>query len=147
MNVFLRGTVLFLALALAVPSALAGDTHTPKPGSPERKAICDAMRPVVLRHASKPLPKPILFKVDFMKVEGDYVGFEGIPVFDDGSAVGDYLPDVCYFMVLMRVDGKWRVVAEDLRGDVPSDNEVQAFRKKLPANTPESVFPKLWRRH
>lgn len=82
-----------------------------------------------------------------MKVEGDYAGFQGGPVFDDGSAVNEYLPDICYYMVLMRADGKWRVVAEDIRGDVPTDNEVQDFRKKLPVNTPEGVLPEIWRRH
>ena len=147
MNISIRSTVLFFALVLAVPSALAGDAHTPKSGSPERKAICDAVRPVVIKRAFKPLPKPIVFQVEFLIVDGNYAGFEGIPLFDDGSAASDYLIDLCYFMVLKRVDGKWQVLAEDLRGDVPTDEEVQAFHKKLPADTPESVFPKLWRRH
>lgn len=146
MNTSLRLPVLFIALSFAVTPARAGDAYTPKPGSPERKAICDAMRPATLKHALKTPPKPIVFKVDFMKVEGDFAGFEGIPLFADGSDVSEYLPDVAYFMILQRIDGKWRVVAEDIRGDVPSDEEVAAFRRKLPAGTPESVLPAPWRR-
>ena len=138
--------VLFAVLSFAVTPARAGDAYTPKPGSPERKAICDAMRPATIKHASKPLPKPIVFKVDFMKVEGDFAGFAGIPAFADGSAVEGYLPDAAYFMILQRIDGKWRVVVEDIRGDVPSDAEVAAFRRKLPAGTPEGVLPTSWRR-
>ena len=87
-------------LAMACPAVLLGEPHTPKPGSPERKAICDAMRLYITKDIP-PLPKPILFKVEFLRVDGNYAGFEGYPVFDDGSAVvGNYLPDIVNTTIL-----------------------------------------------
>ena len=79
-----------LCLALVILGAttrLSAQTpHTPKPGSPERQAICDAMRTFVqAEYAEKTLPKPVVFKIDTLRVQGDFAYLECLPLFGDGT--------------------------------------------------------------
>jgi len=137
---------LLLALGLFVPLAF-GEPHTPKPGSPERKAICDAMRPYVAKNKSRPLPQPIVFKIEFLRVEGDYAGFEGIPIFADGSdAIPEYLPDIVITTILRRTGAGWQIIADLSRTDVPSEEELVGIRKSIPAEVPRGVLPEFWRK-
>jgi len=137
---------LLLALVFFVPLAF-GQPHTPKPGSPERKAICDALRPYVAKNQNRPLPKPIVFKIEFLRVEGDYAGFEGIPIFADGSdAIPEYLPDIVITTILRRKGTGWQVIADLSRTDVPSEEELVGIRKSIPAEVPRGVLPEFWRK-
>ena len=87
-------TLLCLALVnLAATTRLSAQTpHTRKPGSPERQAICDAMRTLVqAEYAEKKLPKPVVFKIDTLRVPGDFAYLECLPLFSDGTdAVPQY---------------------------------------------------------
>jgi hypothetical protein len=140
-----RIPILFLGMALFSVSA-QGKPHTPKPGSPERKAICDAMRLYVVKDVSRPLPKPILFKIEFLRVDGDYAGFEGFPVFEDGSeVVGKLLPDIVSTTILKRNGAGWRIIVDLSRSDVPSAEELVGIRKSIPSEVPASVLPGWWR--
>jgi hypothetical protein len=69
---------LFLGLIVLgnVASALAqGPPYTPKTGTPERKAIIDALRaPVEAR-----LKQKVVFQVDHLKVQAGWVFLRGIP--------------------------------------------------------------------
>lgn len=115
---------LIITLLVAFASlGLAQSPYTPKTGSPERQAICDAMRDFMKEHvAEKPLPKPIVFKIETIRIQGDYCYLEGMPVFKYGSEViGKYLPDVGYMHCLKREKGKWNVILDLSRTDVPSD--------------------------
>jgi hypothetical protein len=58
----------------ADPTAKEGQLiHTPKPGSPERQAICDGARPyVVSNYTTAPLPQPIVFKISHLSVQEPY---------------------------------------------------------------------------
>jgi len=114
-----------LCLALVILGAttpLSAQTpHTPKPGSPERQAICDAMRAFVqAEYAEKTLPKPVVFKIDTLRVQGDFAYLECLPQFNDGSdAVPQYLPDIGYMHCLQRSPQGWKV-SLDLSGtDLP----------------------------
>ena len=136
---------LFLALGFFIPHISAAP-HTPKPGSAERKALCDAMRAYVVKDQSRPLPKPILFKIEFLCVEGDYAGFEGFPVFEDGSdAIPNYLPDIVSTTILRRDGSGWKIIADLSRTDVPSEKELVTIRKSIPADVPRAVLPEFWR--
>ncbi len=120
--------------------------HTPEPGSPERKAICDAVRARVLANAVKKLPKPIVFKIDFLRVEGGFAWFEGTPRQQDGSYVPDgYIADVDYIMVLKQGPGGWKLVRDLSRGDVPGEEEGPELRKQL-KDVPSGIIPDLWRK-
>lgn len=127
--------------------SLSAKPHTPTVGSAERKTICDAMREHVVALTKMPLPKTFLFKVEFLKVEGNYAAFEGFPVKSDGS---DFAPDVFgdqVFTTFLKKDsnGTWKVVSDLTRSDVPSAEEVREIRKKFPADFPAAVMPDFWR--
>ena len=53
------------------------------------------------KYASKPLPQPIVFKIDHLAVAGIYANMEAIPRLKDGQYVDiQYLPDIAYGMVV-----------------------------------------------
>ena len=134
-------------LLLLSATVLFGKPSTPAPGSPERKAICDAMREYVLAQTGKPIARSILFKIEFLKVDGNYAGFKGFPVNPDGSPVPDgLLGDTVFMTFLKKTNGNWRVVQDLTRSDVPSDEEMSQIRRKFPADIPSSVIPDFWRK-
>jgi hypothetical protein len=135
-----------VGLALLCTASGLAEPHTPKPGSEERKAICDGLRDYILRKvATKKLPQPIVFKVDYLRVDDGYAWFEGIPLFKDGSYTSDYLPDVGYMMVLQKADLGWKVRHDLSRTDVPDEAEATQLRKTL-ASIPTSILPDFWRK-
>ena len=94
-----RSLIVIAALALA-GVAQAQSMHTPAPGSAERRAILDAMRPAVEADLGAP--------VDFVSFAGKYVepqrpGGGAIPAphndFQDGNTT---------YAVLRRQSGRWR---------------------------------------
>ena len=141
-----------LALLLAVALLMSGnasgqDTHTPKVGSPERQAICDAARSFVIgKYATGKLPQPIVFKIDHFLVASDYANFEAIPIFKDGSYIeGDLLPDIGYNFCLRKNGGAWTVIADLSRSDVPDGSELAGLRQKL-EGFPRKLLSADWRR-
>ena len=105
------------ALLLPLPAAYAQAVRTPKPGSAERKALMDALRVPV----GKKLKRPVIFKVDALKVQGDWAFLRGVPLQKDGTPVdyrgteyaqakkeGVFDDWICALM--RRQQGKWRVV-------------------------------------
>jgi hypothetical protein len=73
----------FIALSFSV-SAVA-QTYTPKQGSSERKALMDALRIPV----EKELNKKVVFKVDHLKVQGNFAFMRGVPQQPSGARM-DY---------------------------------------------------------
>lgn len=121
----------------------AEPVHTPVPGSPERKQIADAMRVFVKAHKA---PKPVVFKIDQIRVSGSYCYFEGFALYADGSHVPEnVLPDVVYNTFLKRERGKWRVIHDLTRTDVPSESEIKDLRRNFPAEIPRQLVPPFWR--
>lgn len=134
-------------LLLLSATALFAKPSTPAPGAPERKAICDAMREYVVAQTRKPVARSFLFKIEFLKVDGNYAGFQGFPVNSDGSPVPDGLfGDAVFMTFLEKTNGNWRVVHDLTRSDVPSDEELVKIRRKFPADIPSSVMPDFWRK-
>jgi hypothetical protein len=124
-------------------------TFTPRPGSAERVAICDALRVYVEKqHAMRPLKKKIVFKIDTIKVNGNYAFFDGVPIYADGTAaLYDSLPDMAYVFLLRKVSGRWTVLADFCGTDVPDQAWWMAVRRKLPADLPKSLLPEFYRGH
>lgn len=141
--------VLFLALALAALTEAQSSPYTPKVGSPERVAIADTLRVYVQKHeTTTKLPKKIVFKIDWLKVDGDFAFFTGFPQFADGTeAIGEYLPDMLYSYLLQKESGKWEVIANFSGSDVPEPAYWKNMRKKFPPNVPATIFPKFYRDH
>ena len=90
---------------------------TPERGSPERKAIVDALRVPV----KKQLRQKVIFRIDHLKVEKGWAFLLGAPQRPDGSSI-DYTGTVYQEAVdegafddsivalLRNTNGKWRVV-------------------------------------
>jgi hypothetical protein len=99
--------------------AFAQSAHTPGKGSPERKAILDALRVPV----EKELKQKIVFVTDNFKVQGTWAFVSGTPQMPDGSrpdyrktiyweAVKSDAFDNNVFALLRRTAGTWRVVTK-----------------------------------
>ena len=140
-----KSLLVLAAVSFGCLSAVAAP-HTPQAGSEERKAICDAVREKVVGQATRKLPQPIVFKVDFLRVDEGYAWFEGTPRFKDGSFVpGDFLPDVAYIMMLQKTGSGWKVKEDLSRSDVPSGEEAAQLQARLKF-VPTSIIPDSWRR-
>src|SRR2546422_9130402 len=114
-----------LSLYAGVALAGAQSDYTPKPGSSERQAICDAARTYVLRkYATAPLPQPIVFKIDRVRVQDHYCNFEAIPLFKDGGYVSpQYMVDIVFNLCFKRTNNRWNVIVDLSRTDVPDAAE------------------------
>jgi hypothetical protein len=133
-----------------VTASTEGSTkaYTPAKGSPERVAICDSMRAHVIKgYGTKMLPK-FLFKIEFIRVKGDYAGFQGFPVKPDGSHFPDGIfEDVVHTTLLAQKNGVWRVVVDLSRTDVPTPQEARQIKNSIPTGFPADVIPAFWREH
>lgn len=77
---------LVLCCSLVVcTSAFAQNAHTPAPGSAQRAAIMEALR----APAKKDLGRTVVFKVDRLRVAGDWAFARVVPTLSDGSEI-DY---------------------------------------------------------
>ncbi|WP_395746580.1 hypothetical protein [Prosthecobacter sp.] len=135
-----------LLACLLLPAARGEEAYTPKAGSSERKAICDGLRAFLIQeYAEKKLPKPIVLKIEYLKVSGEYCFIECVPVFEDGSdAVPEYLPDIGYTHCLKRFNG-WHVILDLSRTDVPGAEEIAKIKKSFPGDFPMDLLTEDWR--
>ena len=143
-----RNWIIGICSVIALQLIHGQTLHTPKSGSAERQAICDAARAHVLeKYATKPLPQSIVFKIDRIVVADDYANLEAIPLFKDGQYIDQqYLPDIAFNFCLQRAGTAWRVIVDLSRTDVPDASEAQSIRKRLPANFPMNLLSTTWQR-
>jgi hypothetical protein len=121
--------------------------HTPKPGSPERQAICDGARPyVVSNYATAALPQPIVFKISHLSVQEPYCNLEAIPLFKDGSNIStEYIADIALNFCMKETGGTWEVIVDLSRTDVPDTSELRKIRATFPQDFPLSLLSPSWR--
>ena len=102
-----RSLIVNAALALA-GVAQAQSMHTPAPGSAERRAILDAMRPAV----EADLGAPVEFVVEEMRVSGTWAFVHAEPQRPGGGAIpaphNDFQDGNTTYAVLRRQSGRWR---------------------------------------
>jgi hypothetical protein len=75
--------VLFAHMAAIGVLQSRGAAYVPKPGSAERKAIMDALRPPVERE----LHRAVIFKVDHLKLQNGWAFIRGVPKQPDGRPI------------------------------------------------------------
>jgi hypothetical protein len=108
--------IAFVLLAAATARAQDGTT-TPAAGSPERKAIADALRAPVERE----LKQKVIFKIDHLKLKDGWAFLRGVPQKPDGGEVdydstpyGQRVKDGVFddgiVALLRKRAGKWQVV-------------------------------------
>lgn len=107
-----------LLLTLSLCSVIAQDqSYTPGQGTRERQAIVDALRSPVQKH----LRKKVIFKIEHLKVQGDWAFMRGVPQQPGGGAMsyGDTVYQVAIdagafddgiVALLRKRGGKWQVV-------------------------------------
>jgi len=112
-----RSFLLLAAIFVLTGSALAQGVYTPEKGSPERKAILDALR----RPVEKELKQQIVFVANNFNVKGNWAFIGGDPQSPDGGQP-DYrgtpyqeakdadMFDNNFFALLKKSGGKWKVV-------------------------------------
>lgn len=142
MKALLIPALMLSILIMASANANAAEPHTPKPGSPERKALMDALRLPVQAE----LKKPVIFKVDRLKVQGDWAFLAGVPLKPDGSemdyrdtihqeAIREGAFDGGIFALLQNRNGQWQTVRHIIGAtDVPYVDWPQEF------GAPEAIF-------
>lgn len=110
-------TLYLLITLVAAIATTAQSAYTPEKGSPERKAILDALRIPVERE----LKQKIVFVADNFKVQGTWAFVGGSPQNASGGepdyrgtiyfeAKKDGIFDNNFFALLRKSGGKWRVV-------------------------------------
>ena len=112
----IKHTFGLLLLLAAASVASAQSAYTPEKGSPERKAILDALRIPVERD----LKQKVVFVADNFKVQGNFAFVSGTPR-NSGGEDPDYARtkyadqvdsgafDNNFFALLKKTAGKWRV--------------------------------------
>lgn len=81
----LRFCLIGIICALSVVVSSAQTTYTPKPGSAERKAIMDVLRPACARDVGQ----KVIFRVQRLSLIGDWALARVVPLRPDGSEI-DY---------------------------------------------------------
>ncbi len=129
--------IIRLLLVLALAIAAHAEVYEPKPGSPERKAIMEAMREPISKHVGK----PVIFTGE-LKVSGDWARFGGNVAPKDGKPPkGDTKFDLelDFFALLRKEGGEWKVLSWGFSGDISAYEEA---KKKFP-KVPKDLMPDL----
>jgi hypothetical protein len=112
----LRLFFIFTLVAVIGISSAAQSAYTPEKGSPERKAILDALRIPVERD----LKQKVVFVADNFKVQGSWAFVSGMPQNASGGspdysrtkyadAVESGAFDNNFFALLKKTAGRWKV--------------------------------------
>jgi hypothetical protein len=113
----------------------AAKAHIPPMGSPERKAIMDALRG----------DQKVIFKVHYLKVHGDWAWVDVTPLDDKGKPVAEGGPSLMHYG-----NSAWKVmnlsiVPEDPDQPLEAEDTPPEFVKKLQAlfpGVPADIFPR-----
>jgi hypothetical protein len=120
-----------------VKASNPGKVTEPKIGSPERKAIMDAMRGPVSKHA-----KTEVIFTGSVAVYEDWAKLDGHVNPKNGKAFAEEVVDeleLDFLAILQKVDGKWKTLYYGWSGDIGTRIEA---REKFP-NIPEVLLPKI----
>ena len=113
----IRSLIVLMLVLTSAGLALGQTVHTPEKGSPERKAILDALRVPVERK----LKQKIVFAADHFNVSGNWAFLGGQPQSPDGGQP-DYtgtpyqeakesdMFDNNFFAILKKTGTTWKVV-------------------------------------
>jgi hypothetical protein len=122
-----------LLLYPTLATARADATHTPKPGSVERKAIMDALRKPVMQKVKR----KIIFQVDYLKVQNGWALLAGSARNSDGSSLSDKYLWGQVTGLLRKKASQWQVLHWGFATDTSIAEEA---RKKYP-QAPRAIFP------
>ncbi len=133
---------LCLLAASAAPALAQGATEPPR-GSPERRAIMDALREAV----APSLRKPVIFEVSHLRVRGSHAFLIGIPRKPDGTAfdyagtefqeaINEGMFDDWIYALCIRASGRW--TCPDVGIGATDVGWLDLIGRR---GAPESIFP------
>jgi len=134
--------LIFIGLAALVSRAQTpGAVHTPSKGSPERKAIMDA-----LREADKgKFDKPVVYVVNYLKVHNGWAWTDVTPTDDKGQALAEGEQALLNYENGIWISKDLSKVADDpnnpLGPEDPSPRYILNVLKVYP-EAPPDIFPK-----
>ncbi len=119
---------------------------TPKPGSPTRTAICDALR-LYVRYNQQLTPQQADFKwqIDQMLVQDGFASFEGRPFEAEGKLDQFFIDQDHVYILKKSKQGAWEVIYDFSRTDVPGSEELAHIKKEFPPGVPPEILPPFWR--
>ena len=131
-------TLLLIVLCMTVIAQNNSDNsrpHIPANGSPERKAIVDALRG----------EQDVTFKVHYIKVHGDWCWIDTTPLDKQGHPTAEGGPNLLHME-----NGKWKVmdlskVPEDPKDPLGPEDASAGYVKNLMKTfpgVPHDIFPK-----
>jgi len=127
-----------LILAIFTFAIAHAEVYEPKPGTPLRKAIMDAMRVPISKH----IGKTVEFSGE-LKVSGDWARFGGNVAPKDGKAPKNETAqselELDFFALLQKMDGEWKVLSWGFSGDISA---YEAAKQKYP-QAPKDLMPDL----
>ena len=139
----IKASAMLALFLFTTAGVFAQAAYTPEKGSPERKAILDALRIPVERD----LKQPIVFAPDNFKVQGTWAFISGTPQAPGGGAPNfagtkyaeaenEGAFDNNFFALLRKTGGKWRVTTYAIGcTDVCFADWEQRYR------APKAIFP------
>lgn len=130
LNHHLRRFALALCVVLCLGGLLCAAPYTPKPGSPERKAILNALRVPVEREARQ----KVVFHGVSIKVEKGWAFVHAISM--DKAGKKAVLGDLDTAGLLRKQNGRWKVLHWGVAGDI---SVVCEAAKKYP-QAPKAIF-------
>ncbi len=131
MSLMALACALMPLLPVPAPAQPIAALHSPKPGSAERAAIMDAMRPVI----GKGQRKRIVFVARHLTVKNGWAYFSGTAEYADGTHLG---PQYVWgnLSALLHYENKtWRVKYHVFHGDVVEPDFMQRYPQ-----APKAIF-------
>ena len=126
-----------LLLFASITSLAHAEVYEPKPGTPERKAIMDALRLPVSIYVGK----PVTF-TGTVEVSGNWAKFTGGAAATDGKPPTNGKADemeLDLFALLRKQGGEWKVLSWAFSGDISAYEDARA---KFP-QAPKDLMPPL----
>jgi hypothetical protein len=119
-----------IAISLCLGAVCGAKPYTPKPGSPERKAILDALRKPVEKEAKQ----HVVFHNVSLRVEKGWAFVNAISMDRSGKKL--VLGDLATSGLLRKTAGHWQVLYWGVAGDISVTCEAA---KRYP-QAPRSIF-------
>ncbi len=80
-----------------------------------------------------------------LHIEGDFAMLSATPLYEDGAGIStEYFEDIVFTLCLQKIDGKWKVIYDLSRNDVPSYKEMREIKKEFPKEFPKELLPAYW---
>jgi hypothetical protein len=124
----------FFLLFVFLTVAAGAEVYEPKPGTPARKAIMEAMRVPV----AKAVGAEVIFTGN-VHISGDWAKFTGDVATKDGKPPKrmESEMELDFFALLRRENGEWKVLFWAFAGDISAYEDA---KKKYP-NAPKDLMP------